>query len=211
MWQKFRGGYVAVARFKAHAKAAQPVASSDVAAHILGVGVVVVKVAEEGAADVLYVAVANEQVAGAGTEVETQPSAAVVARGVREPVEVVDVEADAATGGGVFGSRGPVAGARRASQKRGGPTAVERNKAGGGGEAPGQVSGIEGRERPVDEFDQRLVRGPTVGAKALGLGGGEGLPGVPGDEGAGVVARLAVGEPDGGDIASPAEVADGPE
>lgn len=54
-------------------------------------------------------------IAGRGAG-EAEPSAALVASGVRQPVEVVDVQADVASGGG-----GLVARAGRAAQAFGGP------------------------------------------------------------------------------------------
>jgi hypothetical protein len=66
----------------------------------------------------LNVPVAKEEVARAGPEVEAQPTAALVSRGVRQAVEVVDVEADALLGGGVLGGGGPVAWAGCAANRR---------------------------------------------------------------------------------------------
>ncbi|MFJ5733954.1 hypothetical protein [Streptomyces microflavus] len=78
------------------------VSSGDVPADVLGVGVGAVQVGVEHAADLLNVVVADEQVARAGAKVEAETAAALVASGVRQPVEVVDVQADASAGGGVL-------------------------------------------------------------------------------------------------------------
>lgn len=102
MSKEFGRSYVAVARFEADAQATQWVASGDVPADVLGVGVVAVQVGMERAADLLDVEVGDEQVARAGSEVEAETAAALVASGVRQPVEVVDVQADASAGGEVL-------------------------------------------------------------------------------------------------------------
>ncbi|MBP5909247.1 hypothetical protein F3K40_31465 [Streptomyces sp. LBUM 1478] len=119
---------VAVARIEADAQAAQRVSCGDVPADVLGVGVVPVRVGVERAADLLNVVVADEQVARARAEIEAEPSATLVASGVRQSVEVVDVQSDPATGGGVLCGGGPVAGAGGAAQEGGGPVAVEGSR-----------------------------------------------------------------------------------
>ncbi|MFD9486227.1 hypothetical protein ACFWBX_20035 [Streptomyces sp. NPDC059991] len=94
MREEFGGSDVALPRVQAEPEAEDEVSVVDVVAQVVCVRVSQVEVVGvEGFADGADVQVAEEQVAGAGAEVEAEPPAAGVLRRVWQLVPVVDVQA----------------------------------------------------------------------------------------------------------------------